>query len=347
VFVRIGERQIGNNNPVFIIAEAGVNHNGDIKFAKKIIDAAKKSGASAIKFQTFKASNLVTKTAPKAKYQKIKKSNKSQFDMLKDLELSDSDFRELFVYCQKKKIIFLSTPFDQQSAGFLYDLGVSAFKISSGDLTDIPLLQKIAGFKKPIILSTGMSTLAEVKEAVKAIYVINNRQLILLHCTSNYPTKFRDVNLKAILTLRKEFNLPIGYSDHTEGVEIPIAAIAMGACIIEKHLTLDKNLLGPDHKASLNPEEFSEMVDSIRIIEMAMGNGIKNPTKSEIEMRKVARKSIVTVRDISKGERITRDMLAVKRPGTGIPPKLLTLLIGKYANRMIKKDNVLNWGLIS
>ena len=267
--------------------------------------------------------------------------------MLKDLELSDSDFRELFVYCQKKKIIFLSTPFNQQSAGFLYDLGVSAFKISSGDLTDIPLLQKIAGFKKPIILSTGMSTLAEVKEAVKAIYVINNRQLILLHCTSNYPTKFRDVNLKAILTLRKEFNLPIGYSDHTEGVEIPIAAIAMGACIIEKHLTLDKNLLGPDHKASLNPEEFSEMVDSIRIIEMAMGNGIKNPTKSEIEMRKVARKSIVTVRDISKGERITRDMLAVKRPGTGIPPKLLNLLIGKYANRMIKKDNVLNWGLIS
>ncbi|MEW6482425.1 MAG: N-acetylneuraminate synthase [bacterium] len=344
--INIAGRTIGDNQPVFIISEAGVNHNGDVKIAKKMIEAAKDIGADAIKFQTFKADELVIPNAPKAEYQNKTTSGKSQYEMLKELELSENEFKKLFNYCQKKNIIFLSTPFDFQSAEFLYKLGVPAFKIGSGDLTNIPLLIQVAKYGKPIILSTGMSTLAEVKEAVKPIYSTGNKKLILLHCTSNYPTKYEDVNLKAMVTLKDEFNLPIGYSDHTEGIEVSVGAVALGACVIEKHFTLDKNLAGPDHKASLEPDEFRKMVQSIRNVEMAMGNGIKKPTKSEIEVQKVARKSIVVARDIPKGTRLSLDMLAIKRPGTGIEPKYLDKLVDKQVITSIKKDQILTWSMM-
>ncbi|MEW6680128.1 MAG: N-acetylneuraminate synthase family protein, partial [bacterium] len=222
--INIAGRIIGDEQPVFIIAEAGVNHNGSLKLAKRLVDAAKVAGADAIKFQTFKADELVIPNAPKAEYQKKTTSGKSQYEMLKELELSENEFKELFDYCQEKKIIFMSTPFDFRSAEFLYKLGIPAFKIGSGDLTNPPLLIQVAKYRKPIILSTGMSTLAEVKEAVKAIYSTGNKKLILLHCTSNYPTKYEDVNLKAMVTLKDEFNVPIGYSDHTEGIEVAVAA---------------------------------------------------------------------------------------------------------------------------
>lgn len=345
--ITIGGYQIGENKPAFIIAEAGVNHNGNIKLAQKMVDAAKMAGADAVKFQTFKTEKLITHDAPKAKYQKAADSSGSQYAMLKKLEFSESDFKMLFGYCRKKKIIFLSTPFDRESAELLNDLGVPAFKVSSGDLTDIPLLQKVAGFKKPIILSTGMSTLKEVKKAVRKIYLIGNNKLILLHCTSNYPAKYGDINLMAMETLRKEFNLPVGYSDHTEGIEVPIAAVAMGACVIEKHFTLDKDLPGPDHKASLEPDEFGKMVKHIKNIEKAVGNGVKKPREYEAEIKKIARKSVVTARDIPKGATITWDMLAIKRPGTGIEPMSLGRLVGRHVKRAVKKDRVLTWGLIS
>lgn len=344
--IRIGNKYIDPGQPVFIIAEAGVNHNGSLKMAKKMVDAAKSSGADAVKFQTFKTENLVTVNAPKASYQKITVSAKSQFEMLKSLELSESNFVELFNYCKKKKIIFLSTPFDPESAEFLYKLGVPLFKISSGELTNTPLLIQIARYKKPIILSTGMSTLREVEEAVKAIYSTGNKKLILLHCTSNYPAKFQDVNLKAIETLRKVFKVSVGYSDHTEGIHVSIAAIAIGACVIEKHFTLDKNLQGPDHKSSLEPEELHEMVKNIRVLEKAMGSGVKVPAKSENEVKKISRKSVVASKDIEKGVRLTENMLVLKRPGIGIEPKYLNKIIGKRLRFNVEKDCVFTRDLI-
>jgi len=344
--IKIGNKYIGEGQSVFIIAEAGVNHNGSLKLAKKMIDAAKSSGADAVKFQTFKTENLVTVNAPKAMYQKRTDSFKSQFKMLKSLELSESDFVELFDYCKKKKIIFLSTPFDSESANFLYRLNMPAFKVASGELTNMPLLLQIAAYHKPIILSSGMANLKEIKEAVRAIYSTGNKNLILLHCTSNYPAAFKDVNLKAIETLRKEFNAPVGYSDHTEGMHVAISVIAMGACVIEKHFTLNRNFHGPDHKSSLEPEKLSEMIKDIRDIEKAMGNGVKAPAKSEEEIKKVARKSIVADRDIRKGIRLTEDMVALKRPGTGIEPKYLNKIIGKQLKFDIEKDRILTWDLV-
>ncbi len=341
--IKIGDRLIGCNSPVFIIAEAGVNHNGNLRLAKKMVDNAKDIGVDAIKFQTFKTDELATHDAPKEKYQKKTTFGKFQHEMLKRLELSGGEFKELFNYCQKKKIMFLSTPFDFQSAEFLYELGVPAFKISSGDLTNIPLLLKIAKYGKPIILSTGMATLSEVKDAVKAIYSAGNKKLVLLHCTSNYPTEYKNVNLRAMETLLKTFNLPVGYSDHTEGIEVPIAAVALGGCVIEKHFTLDKNLPGPDHKASLEPEEFKKMVKSIRNTERAMGSGKKKPMCSEAEMKRVSRKSIVAACDIPKGMRITYEMLAIKRPGTGIEPKYIGKIISREFKRYIKKNQILTW----
>ena len=341
--IKMGNKKVGDNQPVFIIAEAGVNHNGSLKFAKKMIDAAKESGADAIKFQTYKTEELVIENAPMAVYQKRTAFGKSQFQMLKQLELSEADFRELFNYCKKKKIIFLSTPFDLQSADFLFKLGVLAFKISSGDLTNIPLLNHIAKYGKPMIISTGMSTLAEVRDAVRAVNSTGNKKLILLHCTSNYPTMFEDVNSKAIVTLRKVFNVPVGYSDHTEGIEVCMSAVTMGACIIEKHVTLNKNLLGPDHKASLDLEELKKMVQCIRNIEKARGSGVKEPRKSEIEIKKIVRKSITARTYIPKGVKITFDMLTIKRPGTGIRPKYLLEIVGKKAKTNINNDSILTW----
>ena len=341
--IYIADRHIGRGSPCFIIAEAGINHNGDINLAKDLIDAAKDLGADAIKFQTFKAEQIAIPSCPMAGYQKKMSPDESQYEMLKRLELSDSQFIELFNYCRKKKIMFLSTPFDHQSAKFLYKLGIIAFKISSSDLNNIPFLMQVASYKKPVILSTGMSTLLEVKEAVEAIFSTGNKKLILLHCTSNYPTRFQDVNLRAMLTLEKKFNLAVGYSDHTIGFEVSIAAAAMGACVIEKHFTLNRRLAGPDQAASLEPDELKKMVGCIRNIEKSLGTGVKKPRKSEEAIKRVIRKSVVAVGDIPEGATINQDMLAIKRPGRGIEAKYLARIIGKRTKVNIKKDQILLW----
>lgn len=347
--IKIGNKLISKESPCFIIAEAGVNHNGSVKLAKKLIDKAKEAGVDAVKFQTFKTENIVTIKAKQAKYQMKnigKQESQSQYMMLKRLELSSSDFRNLKRYCDKKKIIFLSTPHSGKKDVDLISKLCPAIKVGSGDLTNLPILEYIAKKQLPIILSTGMATLKEVKEAVKTI-LPTNKKLILLHCTTNYPTPLNEVNLKAILTMRREFKLPIGYSDHTEGINVSLVAVAFGACVVEKHFTLDKNLPGPDHKASLEPKELKEMVKVIRETEKALGSGIKKPTKSEEKIKKVVRKSIVANIDIQKGSKIVTDMLIIKRPGTGeIKAKDYYKLLGKKSKRDIKKNTQLKWSMI-
>lgn len=334
----------------FIIAEAGVNHNGNMDTAIKLIDMAKRAGADAIKFQTFKSERLVTCSTPKAKYQKANTgSNESQLEMLKRLELTSDNFKRLFSYCRKKNIIFMSTPFDEKSADMLDRLGMGIFKIPSGEITNKPLIQHIAGKNKPVILSTGMSYLGEVEKAVRWIYEIWNKsgfnqQLTLLHCVSNYPAHAADVNLYAMNTLKAAFGLSVGYSDHTQGIEIPIAAVAMGAKVIEKHFTLDKNMKGPDHKASLEPNELKAMVKAIRNVEKAMGDGIKRPTEKEDETRIIARRSLVAKRDIKKGDVINSGDIIIKRPGSGILPEFKETIRGMKASKNIIADSVIKWG---
>jgi len=344
--IRIQDRLIGEGEPVFIIAEAGVNHNGDITLAKKLVNVAKEAGADVVKFQTFKAENLVTKDALMASYQSKNTGIKqSQQEMLKKLELNYENFNELKNYCDEKDIIFLSTPHTEDAADYLDDL-VPAFKIGSGDLTNLPYLEKIAKKGKPIILGTGMGTIGEVKEAVEIITRYND-QLILLHCTTNYPCPKSDVNLLAMKTMQKETGCIVGYSDHTEGVQVPKYAVSLGAQVIEKHFTLDKNMDGPDHKASLDPYELKEMVQKIRsgtsveIPNDILGDGIKKPTKDEIEIAKVARKSIVSKTNIPKGTKITMGIIQIKRPGTGIPPKELKNVLGKIVRKDICEDSVI------
>jgi len=333
---------INTSKRVFIIAEAGVNHNGSLDLAYQLIDVAKDAGADAVKFQTFKAENVVSKLADKAEYQKkTTGSDKSQLEMIKKLEISFEDFIKLKKYCDKKGIMFLSTPFDHQSIDFLHDL-IDIYKIPSGEIINYPYLKHIASKNKPIIMSTGMANLGEVEEAINTIKKINSKAKIsLLHCTTNYPTPYEEVNLKAMQTLAAAFKLPVGYSDHTLGIEVPIAAVAMGAKIIEKHFTLDKNLSGPDHKASLEPGELKEMVKAIRNIEKSLGDGIKKPNKSEIEIMKVARKSIVASKNIKKGEIFAKTNISVKRPGTGISPMRWNEVIGQKANRDYKNDELI------
>ena len=334
----------------FIIAEAGVNHNGNMDTAIKLIDMAKKAGADAIKFQTFKSERLVTRSTPKAKYQKANTgSGESQLEMLKRLELTSDNFKRLFSYCRKKNIIFMSTPFDEKSADMLDRLGMGIFKIPSGEITNKPLVQHIAGKNKPVILSTGMSYLSEVEKAVRWIYEIWNKsgfnqQLTLLHCVSNYPAHAADVNLYAMNTLKAAFGLSVGYSDHTQGIEIPIAAVAMGAKVVEKHFTLDKNMKGPDHKASLEPDELKAMVKAIRNVEKAMGDGIKRPTEKEEETRIIARRSLVAKRDIKKGDVINSGDIIIKRPGNGILPEFKETIRGMKASKNIIADSVIKWG---
>ena len=333
-----------DTSKVFIIAEAGVNHNGRLDLAYQLIDVAKDAGADAVKFQTFKAENVVSKLADKAEYQKkITGSDKTQLGMIKKLEISFNDFIKLKKYCDKKGIIFLSTPFDHQSVDFLYDL-VDMYKIPSGEIINYPYLKHIAAKNKPIIMSTGMANLGEVEEAINTIRSVNSKAKIsLLHCTTNYPTPYEEVNLKAMQTLATTFKLPVGYSDHTLGIEISIAAVAMGAKIIEKHFTLDKKLPGPDHKASLEPDELKEMVKTIRNIEVALGDGIKKPNKSEIEIIKVARRSLIATRDIRAGEVIKESDIIIKRPGAGIPPKFEEIVIGMKLINDIRQDEPFRW----
>ena len=310
--------------------------------AKKLIDVAKGAGADAVKFQSFKAENVVTKTAQKAKYQKqTTGSSESQYEMIRKLELSDADFKKLALYAQKKGIIFLSTPFDKESVDMLDELGVPAFKIPSGEITNFPLIRHIAKKGKPVILSTGMSTLQEIDEAVQVIKSEGIKDIVLLHCVTAYPAKVEDMNLRAMQTLESAFKLPVGLSDHTIGITVPIAAVALGAVVIEKHFTLDKSMPGPDHQASLEPKELKQMIKAIREVEKSLGDGNKSPTAEEEEIKKVARRSIVARIDIPEGTIINEEMLTIKRPGTGIKPKYLDKVVGKVAKAMIKRDELI------
>jgi N-acetylneuraminate synthase/N,N'-diacetyllegionaminate synthase len=337
--VRISEKLVGENQPCFIIAEAGVNHDGDIEKAKTLIDIAVQARVDAVKFQTWITEEIVTKSVKKAEYQKLKtENNETQYEMLKKLELSFDQFKELNEYADQKKIIFLSTPDDEKSVDFLMDLGVPAFKIGSGELTNIFMLKKIAEKKLPIILSTGMADLEEIKDAVNVIHNAGNEELILLHCTSQYPTKIEDVNLKAMITLKETFNTIVGYSDHTQNILVPQIAVSLGAKVIEKHFTYDKNAIGVDHRASLNPNELKEMVEKIREVEVILGSEEKKPIKAELEMRNLVRKTIVAKVDIPKGTLITEEMVTVKRASGILKPIEYKEVIGKVNLKDIKKD---------
>ena len=328
-------------NSVYIIAEAGVNHNGSIELAKKLIDVAAQSGVDAVKFQSFKADSLVSKTAEKAQYQKIATGmNETQHEMLKKLELDFVGHTELINYCHRKKIQFLSTPFDCDSAKMLDGFGMSIFKIPSGEITNLPYLRFIGSLRKEIILSTGMSDLKEVGDALSVLEAegIPRSKITVLHATTEYPCPIQDVNLNAMLTIGSVFGVKVGYSDHTSGIEVPIAAVALGACVIEKHFTLDRTMDGPDHKASLEPSELKAMVIAIRNIEQALGDGIKQPSPSELKNIPIARKSLVALRDIKKGELFCNENLGVKRPGHGISPMRWDELIGEPARRDFAVD---------
>lgn len=329
---------------IFIIAEAGVNHNGSIETAKKMVDTAKEAGADAVKFQAFKAESLVTASAPKAEYQKrTTGSAESQFEMLKKLELDYDAHRQLLKYCREKDIIFISTPFDKDSADMLYRLGVAIFKIPSGEIINIPYLRKIGGFKRKVILSTGMSGIKEIKFALKTLTASGTpkKKITVLHCNTQYPTPMRDVNLRAMLTIRDTLRVKAGYSDHTSGIEVSIAAAALGASIIEKHFTLDKKMKGPDHKASVDPAELKDMISAIRNIEEALGSPVKKPTCSELPNRPVVRKSIVAAIDIRKGETFTEENITTKRPAHGLSPAAWDRAIGSIAKRDFRKDETI------
>lgn len=327
---------------VCIIAEAGVNHNGDIKLAKKMVDVAKQAGVDYIKFQTFSPEKLVSKYAQKAKYQKENtNSDESQLKMLQKVALSKSEFKQLKEYCSEVGIGFISTPFDNDSINFLEEFDMDFWKIPSGEITNLPYLEKIANTGRKVIMSTGM---CEVEEILNAISVLENNgtnDIVLLHCNTQYPTPYEDVNLKAMYAIEKATGKPVGYSDHTQGIEVPIAAVAMGAVVIEKHFTLDKGMDGPDHKASLEPDELTQMVSSIRKIEKALGDGKKEPSESEKENINVARKSIVASKTIKKGTVFSEDNITVKRPGNGISPMRWYEVIGQTAMRDYEEDEMI------
>ena len=325
-----------------IIAEIGVNHNGNIDTAKKMIEVAKECGADIVKFQTFNTDALTSKFAKMAEYQKKNMGEeKSQKDMLKSLALSYDDFRELADYCKEVGIMFLSTPFDIGSVHFLDSLQ-DIWKIPSGEITNYPYLVEIAKTKKKIILSTGMCAMDEVEASLKVLKDNGAADITLLHCTTDYPAPLESVNLKAMLTLKEKFGCPVGYSDHTKGIEVSVAAVAMGAEVIEKHFTLDRNMPGPDHKASLEPDELKELVNAIRNVEKALGDGNKKPTESELQNRNVARKSIVALKPIKKGELLSEDNLTTKRPGNGISPMHWNEIIGTHSKRDYEEDELID-----
>jgi len=328
----------------FIIAEAGVNHNGSIQTAKKMIDAARVTGADAIKFQTFKAEQLVTGSAVKAEYQKRTTGrNESQFEMLRRLELGMDEHEQLIDYCNKKGIIFLSSPFDLESIDLLRKLGLTIFKIPSGEITNLPYLRKIGSLKKSVLLSTGMSDMKEIGDALNILVEAGTKKkdITVLHCNTEYPTPVEDVNLLALPMIKDTLQVRVGYSDHSAGIEIPIAAAALGAEVIEKHFTLDKKMKGPDHKASLEPHEFGMMVKAVRNIERALGSNRKVPTKSELKNRPVVRKSIVATHGIKKGEQFTEENIKTKRPGTGLSPMKWDEVIGRTAKKDFAKDELI------
>lgn len=327
---------------ICIIAEAGVNHNGDYDIAKKMVDAAKEAGADYIKFQTFIPEKLVSRYAAKAEYQKKTTSlNETQLQMLKKFALTDRNFIDLKKYCDEKKMGFLSTPFDLESIDFLENLNIDFWKIPSGEITNLPYLEKIAQTGMKVVMSTGMCDMGEIQAAVSVLEERGCHEIVLLHCNTQYPTPFKDVNLEAMQSIKKETGKEVGYSDHTLGIEVPVAAVAMGAVIIEKHFTLDKSMEGPDQRASLDTNELKRMVLAIRNIEKAMGDGLKKPSDSEIENKKAARKSIVAKRDIKRGEIFSEDNLTTKRPGNGISPMMWYDVNGRKAVRDFREDELI------
>lgn len=341
-----------NIKSCFIIAEAGVNHNGSVDLALQLIDEAAKSGANAVKFQSFKAEHLVSRQAKTAEYQRDRTGIDDQHSMLKKLEMSEDFHQQLFERCKTKNIEFMSTPFDINSAQYLIELGMERLKVPSGELTNIPLLKALCAFNKPIILSTGMALMEEVYDAVEAISSERIRlnlkgalcdHLAILHCTSNYPAKHEDVNLRAMNSLAKEFNLNVGYSDHTDGILVPVAAVAMGATVIEKHFTLDREMDGPDHKASLEPNELSEMVRQIRQIEVCLGTGEKKPSDNELPVRDLVRRSITLASDIPANKPLREEDIILLRPGTGIPPKELEKVLGRCLKVSGREGTQINW----
>ncbi|MDH1977199.1 N-acetylneuraminate synthase [Aliarcobacter butzleri] len=330
---------------VFIIAEAGVNHNGSIDFAKKLIDVAVEAGVDAVKFQTFKTELCISRDAKKADYQVNNTGNsiETQFEMVKKLELSEEMHDELISYCKSKNIMFLSTPFDHDSIELLNDLGVEIFKIPSGEITNLPYLRHIGKLNKKVILSTGMADIGEIEDALDVLINAGTKKenITVLHANTMYPTPMEDVNLKAMVTIGNSFDIAFGYSDHTLGIEVDIAAVAMGACCIEKHFTLDCKMEGPDHKASLEPDELKAMVKAIRNIELALGSSIKKPSKSEIPNMQIARKSIVAKMDIKKGDKLSEEKITIKRPGNGINPMRWDEIVGTIATKDYREDELI------
>ena len=336
--VILGDKKVGAGHPTYIIAEVGSNHNRDIKIAKKLIDKAAEAGVDAVKFQTFKAEKLYSKITPKFSKDSIK-----PFDLIKSIELPRKWHKELYKYTVDRDLHFLSSPFDYEAVDELDKIGVPAFKVASFEIIDLELLKHIAKKKKPMILSTGMATLGEIEEALEVIRLQGNDNVILLHCNSLYPSPAEIVNLNVINTLSAAFQIPIGFSDHTTGIHISIAAVAKGAKVIEKHFSLDRKMKGPDHSFAIEPNEMKQMVQNIRDVEKALGTGIKERTKDEQEMYEKGRRSIIAAKDIPKGTKITQDMLIVKRPGLGIKPKFLDMVVGKTAKKDIKADQWLMW----
>ncbi len=343
----IGDRMVGPGEPCFIVAEAGVNHNGQMNLAKRLIDVAKSAGADAVKFQTFRAEDVATTKAEKADYQKeTSPLEESQYHMLKRLELSEVEFTDLAAYAHSRGILFLSTPFSIKGVDLLNRIGVPCFKVASGEITNLPLLKHIGQTGKPVILSTGMSTIEEIRDALAALKQGGRCEVALLHCVTGYPPRMEDVNLKAMLFLEKTFHLPVGFSDHTMGINASVAAVALGACVIEKHFTIDRNLSGPDHRASLEPDELAALVKSVREVEVALGREVKEPSLEESSIRGLVRRSVVARQIIPQGTKINEDMLDCKRPGCGIPPADLSTLVGRKARRQIQKDELLSWNMV-
>jgi len=343
--IEIGGREIGHGRPVYVIAEAGVNHNGDPERAIELVTRASESGADCVKFQTFTAENIVTRAAPKAAYQlKVTDPSESQFDMLKKLELQPGDYGRLIDACRAHDIQFLSTPYNRADTDFLNDLGVDGFKIASGQLVELPFLEYTARLGKPMIVSTGMATLGEVDAALTTIRGTGNDRIVLLQCTTNYPSAIEDANVRAMVSMRDCFNVLTGYSDHTQNNYSVYAATALGACLIEKHFTLDTRLPGPDHSCSLIPAQFADMVVGIRDVERALGSGVKRPTAAELANASGMRRSIVAKQYIAAGSTITGEMLDFKRPASGIEPKMLGHVVGKTARRDIQPDTPLTFG---
>jgi N,N'-diacetyllegionaminate synthase len=347
-FVQIQRRRVGFDAPCFIIAEAGVNHNGQLQRALKLIDEAKSAGADCVKFQTFKAVDLVTTQAPKARYQLLQTNpRESQLKMLQKLELSYEDHFKLKAHCRKRGLLFLSTPYGFKDVDFLDQLGVPAFKVASGQLVEPVFLQYVARKGKPVLLSTGMGTMKDVEEAVHAFEATGNRQLLLLQCTTNYPSRLEDAHLRVIPEFARRFRIPVGYSDHTTGPHAALAAIALGACVIEKHFTLDKSLPGPDHAASMNPRELTELVRTIREVENALGGNQKQPNPTELLNAKAMRRSLATAQFIPKGATLQASMLTLKRPATGIPPREWSSVLGRKVRQNIPADQLLTYSMLT